>query len=598
MIRYLCILNDQGDPLVEKRWSALHEWGGACREALRQFWELVQERQQQHSLPPRVLLWSDLKGFCDDLSAASGFFCYRQIGDLWFLIGSDNGPLGTGSILVTPTAVLDSLDRDLLPLLRERSMGKLNAIWVREHFIAVYEILEEMYIHGLPLVSEPNVLMQLVSFPGPFDQMVANVAGTIDSHLGLDRPGPSTRFASFRSAVAARLGSSRSEHSSPSEILTMAASSLWDNVYQSAMDVEQSLSRVLPWGSGRPIQRIPRHMPGRDSEAVSSASQRFAQPTNSVSASEFRNPRGGLRNITPQCHPNAPWRRTPVHHPTEEFLIDMVEHVSAMIDGNQGEIWGWAIRGVLDCRSKLSVTPHLDLHLRLHDVHEKDIAVHTAVRLQTSDSPNTRLVLSFVPPDGAFRLASYWIWREPVSPLSRPAAEHRERLFPFRVTLHVGEQESAQGPVLRILATITQRVALPRHSENLHMSIHVRQNCLSKSESALSESIIATDCRQHRKDSYVTWDPWSQCLHWHVPRIAALHTVRMESILYSSTASAKHTLQVTHGDLSFNALPYRMGGLEIERLQMHGERSLAFKGMRCLLRAECIQIRPRVLDGA
>ncbi|KAF6001087.1 AP-3 complex subunit mu-2 [Cyanidiococcus yangmingshanensis] len=595
MIRYLCILNDQGDTLVEKRWSALHEWTGACREATRQFWELVQEQQQQERLDlSRILAWTDQNGFCDDVSAASGFFCYRRADGLWFLVGVDRRSMVAAGDWPSPATVLDTLDRDLLPFLRERSMGKMSTVWLREHFIAVYELLEEMFEHGVPIVTEPSALQQLVTFPSPIEQLVVNVAGTLDSRLGLDRPNASKRSVSLRGAVASQVRATHSERSSPSEIMVQAASSLWDNLYRTTMDAKRSIPRVLPWSSTATSSRAS-YLPSRGhSDAIASTSARLNPPTSTGGISGAPAMDNALRGIAPQCHPNAPWRPAQVQHTSEAFLVDVIEHVSVVIDGSQGVPWGWAIRGVLQCQSKLSGTPHLELYLFLQDVQERDLALHAAVCLGRNESRKSSVVLSFIPPDGTFRLASYWLWREPLDASPYPSEKSGMDVFPFRVALHVGERESAPDPVLRIEATITQRTSFPMAIENMLMRIHVRQRCLSKSESSLTVAVIAPTCQLHCSEGEVSWDPISSCLRWHFPRFAALRTARLEGSLSLSTPCVQQALLVTHGDLSFNPLPYSMTGLEIERLQVRGEGRSPFKGMRHLLCAESIQIRPAV----
>ncbi|CAF5140387.1 unnamed protein product, partial [Rotaria sp. Silwood1] len=99
------------------------------------------------------------------------------------------------------------------------------------------------------------------------------------------------------------------------------------------------------------------------------------------------------------------WRQVGIkHRTTNEILFDIIESLDAIID-QRGMIVTAEVSGVIDCCVKLSGMPDLTLSFvnpRLLD----DVSFHPCVRLKKWESER---VLSFIPPDGNFRLISYHI---------------------------------------------------------------------------------------------------------------------------------------------------------------------------------------------
>ncbi|RWS18693.1 AP-3 complex subunit mu-1-like protein, partial [Leptotrombidium deliense] len=101
---------------------------------------------------------------------------------------------------------------------------------------------------------------------------------------------------------------------------------------------------------------------------------------------------------------NVPWRRAGVKYTNNEAYFDAIEEIDAIID-KSGSVVSAEIQGYIDCCIKLSGMPDLSLSFinpRLFD----DVSFHPCVRHRRWESER---VLSFVPPDGNFRLMSYHI---------------------------------------------------------------------------------------------------------------------------------------------------------------------------------------------
>ncbi|CAF4050223.1 unnamed protein product, partial [Rotaria magnacalcarata] len=99
---------------------------------------------------------------------------------------------------------------------------------------------------------------------------------------------------------------------------------------------------------------------------------------------------------------HIPWRPLGVTYRNNEAFFDIIEEVDAIID-QHGAIVMSEIQGYIDCCIKLTGMPDLTISFvnpRLLD----DVSFHPCVRLKKWESEH---VLSFVPPDGRFRLISY-----------------------------------------------------------------------------------------------------------------------------------------------------------------------------------------------
>ncbi|XP_045513289.1 AP-3 complex subunit mu-2 isoform X2 [Pieris brassicae] len=106
---------------------------------------------------------------------------------------------------------------------------------------------------------------------------------------------------------------------------------------------------------------------------------------------------------------NVPWRRSGVKYANNEAYFDVVEEVDAIID-KSGATVSAEIQGYVDCCIKLSGMPDLTLTFvnpRLFD----DVSFHPCVRFKRWESER---ILSFIPPDGNFRLMSYHVGSQSV----------------------------------------------------------------------------------------------------------------------------------------------------------------------------------------
>ncbi|XP_046843923.1 AP-3 complex subunit mu-1-like isoform X1 [Xenia sp. Carnegie-2017] len=99
---------------------------------------------------------------------------------------------------------------------------------------------------------------------------------------------------------------------------------------------------------------------------------------------------------------NVPWRRTGVKYANNEIYFDVAESIDAIID-KQGSTIFSEIQGTIDCNCKLSGMPDLNMCFTNPRILE-DVSFHPCLRFRRWESER---ILSFVPPDGRFRLISY-----------------------------------------------------------------------------------------------------------------------------------------------------------------------------------------------
>jgi len=99
---------------------------------------------------------------------------------------------------------------------------------------------------------------------------------------------------------------------------------------------------------------------------------------------------------------NTPWRKTGVRYATNEIYFDIIESIDASVDPN-GIVVSSEISGEIQSLSKLSGMPDLSLIFSNPHILD-DVSFHRCVRHSRWEQSK---VISFVPPDGSFKLMNY-----------------------------------------------------------------------------------------------------------------------------------------------------------------------------------------------
>ncbi|KAL1809493.1 hypothetical protein DCAR_0729041 [Daucus carota subsp. sativus] len=172
-------------------------------------------------------------------------------------------------------------------------LAGLNEDLIKDNFVIVYELLDEMIDNGFPLTTEPNILREMIAPPSIVGKMLSVVTGN-----------------------------------------------------------SSNMSNTLP-------------------------------------------------GATASC---VPWRTTDLKHASNEVYVDLVEEMDAIIN-REGALVKCEIYGQVEVNSQLSGFPDLTLSFGNPSI-LNDVQFHPCVRFRPWESNQN---LSFVPPDGQFKLMSYRI---------------------------------------------------------------------------------------------------------------------------------------------------------------------------------------------
>ncbi|KAF2881268.1 hypothetical protein ILUMI_24913 [Ignelater luminosus] len=253
---------------------------------------------------------------------------------------------------------------------------------------------------------------------------------------------------------------------------------------------------------------------------------------------------------------NIPWRRTGVKYTNNEAYFDVVEEVDAIIDKAGVTVFA-EIQGYIDCCIKLSGMPDLTLSFmnpRLFD----DVSFHPCVRFRRWEAER---VLSFIPPDGNFRLMSYHISSQSVVAI------------PIYVRHNLSIKTGEQG---RLDVTVGPKQTLGRAVEGVKIEI-------------LMPKCILNCCLTSNQGKY-NYDPVSKILHWDIGRIDVTKLPNIRGSV--SIATGANTSEINPSiNVHFTINQLAISSLKVNRLDMYGEKYKPFKGVKYITKAGRFQIR-------
>lgn len=264
MIHSIFILNSSGQVIIEK-----HYRGNATRTESVSFWS--QTAKTAKGLPTNVPPF---------LPTPKGALVHLQRNGLFLLASvlSDTQPIFVTQLLSTLADVFEDY------------FGELNEHAIKDNFITVYELLDEMLDNGYPLTLEPNTLKELITPPS-------------------------------------------------------------------------MLNRVL--------------------DSLGAESQKTLTST----------------------APIIPWRRGDVKYAQNEIFVDIIETIDTIFSSSRRNMSHLIVNGVVKVNCRLSGTPDVTMHMRSNAAID-DFGLHHCVRALKYQETGA---LSFVPPDGPFRLMSFTI---------------------------------------------------------------------------------------------------------------------------------------------------------------------------------------------
>lgn len=344
---------------------------------------------------------------------------------------------------VSPLLVVEFLHR-VVDILEDYFSACSEAL-IKEHFVLVYELLDEMLDNGFPLATEANILKELIKPPTVFRTLANSVTGR--THV----------------------------------------------------------SSTLPGGQV------------------------------------------GL----------IPWRRSGVKYTNNEAYFDVVEEVDATFD-RSGSLVNCEVQGCIDCCIKLSGNPDLLLSFvnpRLFD----DVSFHPCVRFKKWEQER---VISFIPPDGNFRLMSYLIGSTNVSHM------------PLSVRHSITFREASQG---KIDVQLTPKSTSGKPLEGVVVECKMPKT-------VLNVNVTVSQGKQ-------SFDSVTKLLVWDVGRIEAgkSHPFIRGSIVLQTGAPIPDNNPVIH--VKFLVNQFCISGLKVNRLDMYAEKYKPFKGVKYVTRSGNFQVR-------
>ena len=148
MINSLFVLNGAGEAIIEKHWR-----GNARRNEPLTFWGELVKSGTARSVAPF-------------LPTARGVLVHLRRAGLYFLasVEQDASPLFVTTFLST---LADTF---------EDYFGELNEHAIKDHFITVYELLDEMLDNGYPLTMEPNALKEVIPPPSMLNRVIESLS--------------------------------------------------------------------------------------------------------------------------------------------------------------------------------------------------------------------------------------------------------------------------------------------------------------------------------------------------------------------------------------------------------------------------------------
>ena len=421
MIHSLFVINPSGDVFMEKHWKSV-----ISRSICDYFFDAQNKATSPGEVPPVI-------------STPHHFLISIYRSNIYFVavIMSE----------VPPLFVVEFLHRVVDTF--EDYFGECSETTIKDNYVVVYELLDEMLDNGFPLATESNILKELIKPPNMLRTVVNTVTG------------------------------------------------------------KTNVSATLPTGQ--------------------------------------------LSNV--------PWRRSGVKYTNNEAYFDVIEEVDAIID-KSGATVSAEIHGYIDCVVKLSGMPDLTLSFmnpRMFD----DTSFHPCVRFKRWESER---ILSFIPPDGNFRLMSYLIGS---------GAGNANVAIPVFVRHQLTFSLATQGNG-KLDITIGPKTTMGRTVEGVKIEVPMPKSVLN--------------CTLTASQGKYTFDPVSKVLAWDVGKVDPQKPPNIHgTINLQSGAPIPDSNPSINVSFSINQMA--VSGLKVSRLDLYGEKYKPFKGVKYVTKAGRFQIR-------
>lgn len=411
----LFVLNQAGDVIIEKHWRGLIN-----RSICEVFWLAATKASSFSEVPPVI-------------PAAGGRFhlVHLKATELWYVaaVERDESPL----MVVEFLQRVDDVFKDYFKTVSETSL--------KDNFVSVYQLLEEMMDNGMPFNTEPNQLRAMIPPPGTFvDDLKDKVEG------------------------------------------------------KSSSDAAQ-----LPEGAMGAI----------------------------------------------------PWRRVGVKYAANEIYFDIIEDIDAIVDVN-GQVVSSEINGRIMSTCKLSGMPDLSLVFRNPRIID-DTSFHPCVRYARWEQSK---IVSFVPPDGAYKLMEYRV--------------RSQITFPIYVRPTVSFMDGSG----KISVVVSAKVSSDLVVEELKLVIPW-DKCVSS-------------CSLSSPNGKVDYNDRTKLATWDIGKLSTGKTLTLSGTIHLASGVKTTNPSI---EVSFKVPMFSASGLKVESLAVHNVSYKPYKGVRAVTKAGRFQYR-------
>uniref|UniRef100_A0A914Y1J5 MHD domain-containing protein n=1 Tax=Panagrolaimus superbus TaxID=310955 RepID=A0A914Y1J5_9BILA len=251
---------------------------------------------------------------------------------------------------------------------------------------------------------------------------------------------------------------------------------------------------------------------------------------------------------------NVPWRRAGVKYTNNDVYFDVIEEIDAIID-KQGATVSAEIQGYINCCCKLSGMPDLTMNLMNPRILD-DVSFHPCVRFKRWENER---VLSFVPPDGNFRLLSY----------------------------HIGSQSMVAIPVY-----VRHNIVLKNGSNGrLELTVGPKQSMGKMLEEVIVEMNMpkpVQNCNLVASQGKYSFEPSTKVLQWNIGKI---ELGKPPTIKGTMSINGNAELESPPINVKFRINQLAVSGLKVNRLDVFSENFRCFKGVKYVTKAGKFQVR-------
>jgi len=299
---------------------------------------------------------------------------------------------------------------------------------------------------------------------------------------------------------------------------------------------------------------------------------------------------------------NMPWRAAGVTYTQNEFYMDIVEEVDAIIDAASGNIVQSDVSGRIQCQCQLSGIPDLVLTFKDPTLID-DCSFHPCVRYGRFEREK---VVSFVPPDGNFELLKYSISGDRKANFSPPLECHSQWNVFKPLKNNAGSSSSAEVEYSARLMVTVRVKSLSSLITSASRNKNVRMMVEDVAITIPFPKQLRTATFQVSTGS-VVYDEAGKIAKWTVGKLAddpTLPRVQLVATLKMNPPK-KHTRQDT-GDsddeeekevaspnfsLHWKIPLTSVSGLTVSGLSITGESYQPYKGVRNITKSGLYQVR-------